>query len=48
MDTGQTFMDTYRMVGFVKVYDWKMLGTAADLLNDLGPTLFELQEIRLN
>ncbi len=42
------FIGTYRMIGFAVVYDWKMLGTAADLLNDLGPALFELQEIRLN
>ncbi len=44
----QTFIDIYPRVGFAQVYDWKMLGTAADLLNDRGLSLFEQQKILLN
>jgi hypothetical protein len=40
--------DTYHTVGFVKGYDWKMLVTAVDLLNDRGIPLFEQQDILLD
>lgn len=44
----QTFIDTYRKVGFAKLYDRKTPVTAADLLNDRVLPFFEQHGIPLN
>lgn len=44
----QTFIDTYRKVGFAKLYDRKTPLTAADRLNDRVLPFFEQAEISLN
>jgi hypothetical protein len=44
---GQTFIDTYSKVAFVKLYDRKNALVAADMLNDRVLPFFEEQEVPL-
>src|SRR3954470_15610655 len=44
---GQTFIDTYSKVAFVKLYDRKNALVAADMLNDRVLPFFEQQEVSL-
>ena len=44
---GQTFIDTYSKVGFVKLYDRKNALVAADMLNDRVLPFFEEQAVPL-